>query len=432
VATASSNMNEGTHGGIRWMDVLWLIFLLGLAALPPVAERHKQLALLAIGVVQLAEGRIIANWPRTGPSAVVLVKILLATLLINHTGELGINSSYYPIYYVPIVTAAIHFGARGALLWTSLASAAYCSYLYPALQEYTLTPTGAAQLAIRIMFFFLAAIVVNRFTLDLRRTTLQYQQAAEELTKANRQLELAQAEARRSERLAALGQLSAGLAHEIRNPLGVIKGSAETLNRKLENSNPLASELAGYISSEVNRASALVTRFLDFARPLRTETRLLPVTDLIDLALKSVADPWKGGPVMVQRDYQKDLTPVPLDENLCEQVFLNLVQNAYEAMGDQGGSFEVSAADTFSNGRKGVQVRLKDSGPGVAAEMREQIFNPFVTTKKTGVGLGLSIVSKIVDEHGGTIRLEKGDSQGACFVIFFPAEEEGRLGTEAS
>ena len=425
-------MKEETHGGIRWMDVLWLIFLLGLAALPPVQERHKQLALLAIGVVQLAEGRIIANWPRTGPSAVVLVKILLATLLINHTGELGINSSYYPIYYVPIVTAAIHFGPWGALLWTLLASAAYCSYLYPALQEYTLTPTGAAQLAIRIMFFFLAAIVVNRFTLDLRRTTLQYQQAAEELTKANRQLELAQAEARRSERLAALGQLSAGLAHEIRNPLGVIKGSAETLNRKLENSNPLASELAGYISSEVNRASALVTRFLDFARPLRTETRVLPVTGLIDQALKSVADQWKGAPVVVRRDYQNDLLLVPLDENLCEQVFLNLVQNAYEAMGEQGGgTFEVSAANTRSNGRQGVQVRLKDSGPGVPPEMREQIFNPFVTTKKTGVGLGLSIVSKILDEHGGTIRLEQGDSKGACFVIFFPAEEEERRRTEA-
>ena len=405
------------------MDVLWLVFLLGLAVLPPVQERHKQLALLAIGVVQLGEGRIIANWPRTGRPAVVLVKILLATLLINHTGELGINSSYYPIYYVPIVTAAIHFGPWGTLLWTLLASAAYCSYLYPALQEYTLTPTGAAELAIRIMFFFLAAIVVNRFTLENRRKTLQYQQVAEELTKANRQLELAQAEARRSERLAALGQLSAGLAHEIRNPLGVIKGSAETLNRKLENSNPLASELAGYISSEVNRASALVTRFLDFARPLRTETRLLQVTDLIDQALKSVSGQWKGGPVAVRRDYQKDLSPVPLDENLCEQVFLNLVQNAYEAMGEQGGTFEVSAADARSNGRRGVQVRLKDSGPGVPPEMREQIFNPFVTTKQTGVGLGLSIVSKIVDEHQGTIHLEPSDSKGASFVIFFPAED---------
>ncbi len=406
------------------MDLLWLVFLLGLAALPPVRERHKQLALLAIGVVQLAEGRIIGVWPRTGRSAVVLVKILLATLLINHTGELGINSSYYPIYYVPIVTAAIHFGSWGTLLWTSLASAAYCSYLYPALQEYTLTPAGAAELAIRIMFFFLAAIVVNRFTLENRRKTTQYQQVAEKLTEVNRQLELAQAEARRSERLAALGQLSAGLAHEIRNPLGVIKGSAETLNRKLENSNPLASELAGYISSEVNRASALVTRFLDFARPLRPETRLLRVTDLIDQALNSVAKQWTGGPVTVTREYQKDLPLVPLDDNLCEQAFLNLVQNAYEAMGNDGGNFRIAVAAARSNGRKGVQVRLQDSGPGVPAEMREQIFNPFVTTKKTGVGLGLSIVSKIVDEHHGTIRLEKSEGEGATFVIFFPEAEK--------
>jgi two-component system, NtrC family, sensor histidine kinase HydH len=425
-------MNEEKHSTIRWMDLLWLVFLLGLAVLPPIQERHKQLALLAIGIVQLAEGRIIAKSPRTGPSAVVLAKIMLATLLINHTGELGINSSYYPIYYVPIVTAAIQFGAWGTLLWTSLASAAYCSYLYPALQEYTLTPMGAAELAIRIMFFFLAAIVVNRFTIENRRKTMQYQQVAEELTQANRQLERAQAEARRSERLAALGQLSAGLAHEIRNPLGVIKGSAETLSRKLENSNPLARELAGYISSEVNRASALVTRFLDFARPLRTETRLQPVTELIDQALKSVEDQWKGGPVVVEREYEKDLPPLPLDENLCEQVFLNLVQNAYEAMGSEGGTFRVEAAVARSNGRHGVQVRLRDTGPGVPAEMREQIFNPFVTTKKTGVGLGLSIVSKIVDEHHGTIRLENSDGKGACFVIFFPAEEKAQPKTGSS
>ena len=164
-------MNEEKHSGIKWMDLLWLVFLLGLAVLPPVEERHKQLTLLAIGILQLAEGRIIALWPRVGRSAVVLIKIVLATLLINHTGELGINSSYYPIYYIPIVTAAVEFGPWGTLLWTSLASAAYCSYLYPALQEYTLTPMGAAELAIRIMFFFLAAIVINRFTLENRRKT---------------------------------------------------------------------------------------------------------------------------------------------------------------------------------------------------------------------------------------------------------------------
>jgi signal transduction histidine kinase len=421
-------MSEEKHRDINWLDALWLIFLLGLAVLPPLWERHKQLTLLAIGVVQLGENRVIGRWPQHGRSGVVLLKILLATLLINHTGELSINSSYYPIYYIPIVTAAIHFGSWGTLLWTLLASAAYCSYLYPALQEYTLTPGGAAELAIRILFFFLAAMVVNRFALENRRQTARYQQAAEQLTEANRQLERAQVEARRSERLAALGQLSAGLAHEIRNPLGVIKGSAEMLNRKLENSNPLASELAGYISSEVNRASALVTRFLDFARPLRLETRPQQVTLLLDQALKSVAEQWQGGKVAVQREYQDDLLLVPLDESLCEQAFVNLVQNAYEAMGSEGGAFRVQVSTLHSNGRSGVEIRLKDTGPGVPAELREQIFNPFMTTKTTGVGLGLSIVSKIVDEHHGTIRLEKSDGNGACFVIFFPAEEEVRRG----
>jgi two-component system sensor histidine kinase HydH len=419
-------MTEEKHRGIDWLDLLWLLFLLGLALVPPLREAHKQFTLLAIGVVQLAESRIVGHWPRYGRYIVVAVKIILATLLINHTGEIGINSSYYPIYYVPIVTAALHFGAWGTLLWTLLASAAYCSYLYPALQEYTLTAGGAAELAIRILFFFLAAMVVNRFTLENRRQTAKIQQVAEQLTNTNRELERAQAEARRSERLAALGHLSAGLAHEIRNPLGVIKGSAEMLHQKLEESNPLASELAGYISSEVNRASALVTRFLDFARPLRTETRLQPVTALIDQALNSVAGHWQGGNVTVLRDYRRDLPLVPLDEKLCEQAFLNLVQNAYEAMEPDGGSLRVAVSAARLNGRDGVEIRLQDSGPGVPAEMRDQIFNPFVTTKKTGVGLGLSIVSKIVDEHHGTIRLENTDGNGAGFVIFFPAEEAGK------
>src|SRR5438270_2573105 len=417
-------MDEAKHRGIDWLDVLWLIFLLGLAVVPPVQEGHKQLTLLAIGIVQLAESRIIARWPRHGPSGIVLLKISLATVLINHTGELSINSSYYPIYYVPIVTAAIHFGAWGTLLWTLLASAAYCSYLYPALQEYTLTAGGAAELAIRILFFFLAAMVVNRFTTENRRQTTRYRQLAEQLTKANRELERAQAEARRSERLAALGQLSAGLAHEIRNPLGVIKGSAEILNRKLENSNPLASELAGYISGEVDRVSVMVGRFLEFARPLHPEASPRPVTELLDRALKSVAEQWHGGKIEVAREYQNDLPLAPLDENLCEQAFVNLIQNAYEAMGNEAGMLRVQVSKVSRNDRPGIEIRLEDTGPGVSADLREQIFNPFVTTKKTGTGLGLSIVSKILDEHHGSIRVESAPNQGACFVVFFPAEEQ--------
>jgi len=228
--------------------------------------------------------------------------------------------------------------------------------------------------------------------------------------------------------------MSAGLAHEIRNPLGVIKGSAEMLHQKLGESNPLASELAGYISTETNRLSALVTRFLDFARPLHTELVPQQITPVLDRALHDVSlSTRKNGDelVRVEKLYQVDLPAVPLDESLCEQAFVNLIQNAYDAMGDSGGTLRVTAAKTNSSNRDGVEVRIEDTGPGIPAELREQIFNPFVTTKKTGVGLGLSIVSRIIDGHHGTIRVENGwesgGQKGAGFVVFFPASEEETL-----
>jgi two-component system, NtrC family, sensor histidine kinase HydH len=438
-------MNEAKRPTINWMDVLWLVFLAGLAVLPPVKEIHKQLILLGFGVIQLGEGWLIARVPRRGPFYIVLLKTALATLLIDHTGELGINSSYYPIYYLPVVTAAEYFGPWATLLWTSLASAAYCSYLYAALLEYGEIPSDAYPLlAIRLLFFFLAAMVVNRFVIESRRQTQRYQELAETLAETNRRLELAQAEARRSERLAALGQLSAGLAHEIRNPLGVIKGSAEMLTQKLGDANPLATELAGYISTETNRLSALVTRFLDFARPLHADLTPQDITAVLDRALNDVAQFWKGAPVRVEKDYAAGLPLVPLDESLCEQAFVNIVQNAYDAMSVSGGILRVQARKSRASGRDGgnlggVEVRIEDTGPGIPPDLREQIFNPFVTTKKSGVGLGLSIVSKIIDGHHGSIRIEGSNDSaggtsgsGARFVIFLPAaSDQVRVGETA-
>jgi signal transduction histidine kinase len=420
-------MSEQKRPAVNWMDGLWLLFLLGLAVLPPVAEIHKQVTLLAIGVVQLSEGWLLARAPRRGPAYIVLLKIALATLLIDHTGEVGINSSYYPIFYLPVVTAAEYFSPLGTLLWTALSSAAYCSYLFdPALRDFDVTSESYGLLAMRILFFFLLAMVVNRFVVENRRQIRRYQELAETLAETNRKLELAQEEARRSERLAALGQMSAGLAHEIRNPLGVIKGSAEMLHQKLGESNPLASELAGYISSETNRLSALVTRFLDFARPLHTELAPQEITAVLDRALHDVSLTEKDESVRVERQYEVTLPQVPLDESLCEQAFVNLIQNAYDAMAGSGGTLRVTATRVNGTNRDGVEVRIEDTGPGIPAELREQIFNPFVTTKKTGVGLGLSIVSRIVDGHHGTIRVEGGgDGQrGARFVVFFPVVNE--------
>jgi len=422
-------MNSTKRAALHWMDLLWLVLLAGLAALPPVWEWHKQVILLAIGLVQLGEGWMVNRLPRRGPAYSVLLKIVLATLLIDHTGELSINSSYWPIYYLPVVTAAEYFGALGTLLWTSLASAAYCSYLIPffnpAIADYDLTAESYGLLAIRVLFFFLAAMVVNRFVVESRRRTEEYQQLAETLAETNRQLEQAQEQARRSERLAALGQLSAGLAHEIRNPLGVIKGSAEMLEQKVRGTDPLAAELSGYILSESNRLSALVTRFLDFARPLHAELQLGDVREILDRAIERVNTSWKGPAVEVKRSFESGLPPVELDPDLLEQAFINLVQNAFEAMGPGGGTLRAEIRATPSSG---VEIDIEDTGPGIPAEMREPIFNPFVTTRKTGVGLGLSIVAKIVDGHHGTIHIEDAahSASGARFVIQLPSGEQTR------
>jgi signal transduction histidine kinase len=409
---------------LSWLDLIWLIFLGGLAFLPPVDEIHKQLILFAIFVVQLLEGWLIARLPKRGPAYSVLLKILLGTLLLDHTGDFGINSTYYPIYFLPVVSAAIYFGTLGALAWTTVASLAYLSLLIPALQEVDVTPEGKGILAIRVLFFYVAAILVNRFAVENRRQVQRLEDLSEKLEETNRQLRAAEADARRAERLAALGQLSAGLAHEIRNPLGVIKGSADMLSRKVAASEPLVAELAGYISSEVNRLNALVVRFLDFARPSKLELRPERISEIVDRALDAATASFPNASVKIERRYAPNLPEIPADPQLCEQVFVNLITNAFQAMQAQEASLEktlrLAIAPEVTNGEPGVGVIVEDSGPGVPPELREQIFNPFFTSKKEGVGLGLSIVAKIVDDHRGTIRLENNTPRGACFHVFFP------------
>jgi two-component system, NtrC family, sensor histidine kinase HydH len=406
---------------LSWIDLIWLVFLGGLALLPPVNEIHKQLILLAIVVYQLFEGWVIARLPKRGPVYSVIVKILLATLLLDHTGEIGINSNYYPIYFLPVLSAAIYFGPIAALAWTTAASVAYLSLLWPALQESDITPEGYSILAIRVLFFYVAAILVNRFAVENRRQVERLEDLSEKLEETNKQLRRAEAEARRAERLAALGQLSAGLAHEIRNPLAVIKGSAEMLSRKVAESEPLAAELAGFISSEVNRLNALVVRFLDFARPSKLELHPERVSEIVDRALEVSAASFPNAKLNVEREYAPGVPEIQADRQLCEQVFVNLITNAFQSMEGREGTLRLSIAPEISNGEPGAGVIVEDSGPGVPPELREQIFNPFFTSKKEGVGLGLSIVAKIVDDHHGTIRLEEGVHGGARFHVFFPA-----------
>ncbi len=405
------------------MDLIWLIFLAGLALLPPINEIHKQLILLGFAVFQIFEGRLLARAPARGPAIAVLVKIALSTLLIAHTETLAINSAYYPIFYVPVVTAAMLFGPWATLAWTTLASAAYCAYLWPALRFYQLNATGRDELILRVFFFYLLAMIINRFMMETRRQRDLYRQTSESLAAA-------QAEARTAERLAALGQLSAGLAHEIRNPLQVIKGSAEMLAHELERGSPVARELAGYITEEVNRTNLLVSRFLDFAKPLRLERAPVELVPLLERALAEATARCQNSGITIQRSFQPLLPALSLDATMCERAFANLAQNAFEAMTTApptaAGTLFVSAAATADDGRAGVRIELGDTGQGVPEELREQIFNPFFTTKPAGVGLGLAIVAKIIDQHGGRLRLlpqRPGRPPGAVFEIFLPAGE---------
>jgi two-component system, NtrC family, sensor histidine kinase HydH len=423
-------MPERRRFATRSVDFLWIVFLVALAFLPPINEIHKQLILLAFIIVQLLEARMVAWQPTRGRVYSVLLKIALSTLLLNHTGgETAINSSYYPIYYWPVITAALEFGAIATLLWTALACAAYCSLLiFPLLTQYQLTEDALTVLSVRIVFLFLAGVLVNRFAVENRRQMQRYQALSVMLEETNRQLQRAEAEARRAERLAALGQLSAGLAHEIRNPLGVIKGSAEMLAQKLQSAQPLTAELAGYISSEVNRLNALVARFLDFARPQSVELRPVQIPQIIDRALEAVEHQFPDANVKVKQNYAPGIPEILADQQLCEQIFVNLILNAFQAMVDRPAEREavlrLSAAAESVDGVSGVIVVVEDTGPGVPPELREQVFNPFFTSKKDGVGLGLAIVAKFVDDHRGSIRLEPTPGSGARFRVFLPAKPD--------
>jgi two-component system, NtrC family, sensor histidine kinase HydH len=401
-------------------DVMWLLFVFLLAILPPLNEWHKELILAGIALFQIFEGRILGRLSAGRRNFLsILVKMALSTLLVWHSGM--VFSSYYPIYYLPVISAAMLYGVVGTLLWTLLACASYSAFLIPALQRYYFTAANGAELSMRLLFFFIVGIIVNRFVIESREQARRREQLAVTLLETNRQLEQAQADARRSERLAALGQLSAGLAHEIRNPLGVIRGSAEMLNQKLHSADPITSELAGYISNEVERLNRLVARFLDFARPLQPKVEKQPLKPIVDLALKSVQEQQPAANVQVEWQESSNLPAVLVDSELIERVFTNLFSNAYEAM-PEGGTLQVTMKPAVSDGRGGVEVEISDTGSGVPVDEQEHIFNPFFTTKKSGLGLGLSMVSRIVDDHRGRIRLESHPGKGACFRVFLPGE----------
>ena len=179
----------------------------------------------------------------------------------------GIASRYFWILVLPVISAATTMGIVGTAISTTLACAAFLSFIFRLAPDQEIDPAEIPEVILRVLFLPVVGYLTHQLAEANHAAALKYQAAAEQLAEANRHLQEAEAAVRRSDRLAALGQLSAGLAHELRNPLGTIKASAEMLGKNLAPGNEVAREMAGFISTEVDRTNSLVTRFLDFARP---------------------------------------------------------------------------------------------------------------------------------------------------------------------
>ena len=390
---------------VRPQDFVWLLLFSALAAFSPERDPIVIGLLVALGVVQVLE-------PRIGALASVLLKLALCYVLIGFGG--GVSSSFYLILLLPVITGATHFGLLGTAVISLIACGEYLSFLVFLREDQYIPQQGVLELVLRVLFLPVVGYLTHDLAASSRIETQKAQAAAEELAAANRSLKEAQAQVRRADRLAALGQLTAGLAHELRNPLGTMKTSAELLSRKVAQDNAIAREMAGFIASEVDRTNSLIGRFLDFARPQPLKLKTGDLASMLDTAIARFEREQKNGKtsVTVFKNYSPDVPPVPFDAELMERVVANLLLNAAQAS-PPGGVVTVKTRLDDST----AEIAVIDRGSGIDPKNLENIFNPFFTTKPDGMGFGLAIISKIVDEHGGHIAVESTPGEGSVFRI---------------
>ncbi|HZD41528.1 MAG TPA: ATP-binding protein, partial [Terriglobales bacterium] len=228
---------------------------------------------------------------------------------------------------------------------------------------------------------------------------------------------------KRADRLAIMGTLAAGLAHEIRNPLGGIKGAAQLLRRSLSG-DPSLVECTRIMVREVDRVNELIEQLLALSRPIKLNLVPLNIHAVLDDVLTLEAHALGEGKVAIKKQFDPSLPLIRGDRSQLTQVFLNLVKNAFQAMKGSGTVTITTRAETdfhirrSGNARKKViWVDIQDEGVGIKQEDLSQIFSPFFTTKNNGTGLGLAVSYRIIKEHGGLIRVQSIEGQGTIFKV---------------
>lgn len=344
-----------------------------------------------------------------------------------------LHSVYRYFYFLPIVYAALRFGLWGGLLATIAASLVFIPHIVIRWQGH---PIDTLNDLLVVVVLFGVALITGRVADRMREAQEKQAAFAEDLANSYHALESQGAELRRAERLISLGTLAGGLAHQIRNPVGIIRASSQLLDKTLSDEN---GEIAGIIQDEADRIELLVSRLLNYAGEQTIQRDLTDVGGLltsVQRRVKIAADP-AGIEVLTHCD--KSVTTWPLDLEQMEQALVNLCINAiqslelaynYHRSGVIPGEISIGAriideADHY------LQIIVSDNGPGVPQAIQSQIFDPFFTTKDTGTGLGLSVVQRIIEDHGGAIFVEsllpltvnehrQKQRQGTIFTISLP------------
>jgi len=318
------------------------------------------------------------------------------------------------LYYFPIVFAALYDGWRGGLIVALLSSAAFFQQF---LFSDDLFTERMINRHLELISFCALAVLSGVYTDRERQQKKRYQEVASKLSDVYQTLQTNFEGMKRAERLSAIGHLSAGLAHEIRNPLASISGAASILRRHLPADEKLE-RCVHIIDAECQRLNRLVTNFLNFARPRlpsfqQTNLRVL-LKDVIQVTEHALAKKQ----ITFREQLENSLPDVECDPDQLRQVLLNLLINAIEASPD--GAAVTLTADA-AEGK--VVIRVIDEGSGVAPEHIEKLFDPFFTTKESGTGLGLPVAHQIVGQMGGNLSARRNADRGMTFSIALPLKQ---------
>ena len=229
----------------------------------------------------------------------------------------------------------------------------------------------------------------------------------------------------RMERLATLGEVSAGIAHEIRNPLAGIKTSAQVLEESFS-PNDFRAQLVSRIVKEIDRSNELLKKFFRFAKPSRPEQDFVDIEKIIESVQLLLVSRMKKRKIEFKSNYEAELPKVFVDESQIEQVIVNLLLNAMDSIENAGEIFvstrlsKIKSESKDKTEQEMVLVQIQDTGEGIEDEIIEKIFNPFFTTKSEGVGMGLAISSRLVEENGGRLEVNSELGKGSSFLLFLP------------